>query len=480
MPAGSRRSVPRPLLPLLAAAILACSGRDLVAPDASMSPFETATVISDGQTGGNAHFFFLPPMVKAPTVGGVFDAGRAPMVTITRGATLVAELPAALDTDGEQYKAVWHTNQSALDLGAIYRITVRVNGHVLGFADVDVVANGAQLKNVNTGEYIGLVDGRSLPIKFRVEVGAVPTGWRQLAAMQPDRRGLSAIAHHAAGQEIFAGVMIDYAPGALWRFDLTTDTWSRLRADAWPIGKYRKLVHDPVNRRLLTYWDGLGRVYQIPDTGGTWMPIGNSPNSEEFYEGFGFWDPVSMRLSQFAGYGYGTFKNELWRFDPNSAQWSTQPQSALRPAATFGSPNVTAVDVANGRLFLGQRSHGASGGNYDDLWMLELGSGTWSNLIAPSAGPDARMASALAFVQTTNELYRFGGLALDLSGVHGGLLRATPYAAAVAWEQVDVRGVEPSARRSAGLFFDSPRNRLVLVSGVALTWQDDVWAYALH
>lgn len=475
------RAIVRAFAPAIALLAPACAIPDTMAPPPELrTEGRRAAVISDGATGGNGHFYFLTPLVqKYPRATGAFDPTRAPLVRITRGETVIAELPAVLEAAKQQYRADWKTAPADLDVEATYRLTVLVNGQILGFADLDVVADDAQLKSVATGEYIGLVDDRVLAIKFRIEKGAVRSGWRQLAGVDPGRRGLSGIAHHSAGEEIFAAIMPDFAVGALWRFDLRADSWSRMRADGWPIGKYRKLVHDPVHRRLLTYWDGLGQVYAIPDTGGRWEAIGGAPNREEWYEGFAFWDPVAERLTHFAGYGFGTWKNELWRFDDATTAWGVQPQGASRPSPTFGSPNVTAVDRATGTLFLGQRSLGAAPGNHDDLWKLDLASGEWTNLIAPSTGPGARISSALAFVPTTGELFRFGGQALDLSAVVGGLQRARPAAAEVSWEQVATSGAEPTARRMAGMFFDAPRNRLVLVSGVGSEWSDDVWAYEL-
>ena len=67
----------------------------------------------------------------------------------------------------------WHTNEFGLDPAKTYRISVIAGGHLLGFADVDVVNSGAELKRVDTGLYIPLKDGRTLPIKFRIEEGAV-------------------------------------------------------------------------------------------------------------------------------------------------------------------------------------------------------------------------------------------------------------------------------------------------------------------
>jgi hypothetical protein len=73
----------------------------------------------------------------------------------------------------QQYSVNWDTKAQALDVNKFYRIQVLVGATVLGFADVDPVSNGSQLKNVQTNEYIGLVDGRTLPVKFRIESGAL-------------------------------------------------------------------------------------------------------------------------------------------------------------------------------------------------------------------------------------------------------------------------------------------------------------------
>ena len=43
-----------------------------------------------------------------------------------------------------------------------------------------MVNSGKDLKNVDTNEYIALKDGRTLPIKFRIEEGAIG-GWVMLS-----------------------------------------------------------------------------------------------------------------------------------------------------------------------------------------------------------------------------------------------------------------------------------------------------------
>jgi alpha-tubulin suppressor-like RCC1 family protein len=141
--------------------------------------------ISDGaHSGGSAHFYFLPPMVAQPAYTGTFDATLSPVVRITWGTTLVTSLNAVVDPLAQLYQANWHTGNYALDPSRTYRVTVRVGTRELGFADLKVVGRGSELRNVNTGEYVGLQNGRTLPIKLRIE-----QGWNAYGAVYPPEAG---------------------------------------------------------------------------------------------------------------------------------------------------------------------------------------------------------------------------------------------------------------------------------------------------
>src|SRR2546428_13582292 len=71
------------------------------------------------------------------------------------------------------YIVNWHTAAFNLNTACTYRIRFLVAGLQLGLADVDVVDNGAQLQRVDTDEFVPLLDDGTLPIKARVELGAV-------------------------------------------------------------------------------------------------------------------------------------------------------------------------------------------------------------------------------------------------------------------------------------------------------------------
>lgn len=146
--------------------------------------------VSDGSHDGIEGFYFLAPMVKNPMYSGTFDPTLSPVVEIcettactefhetfsmTEGAG--SEL-VRLDEEAERYVVNWHTDKTGPDgtgtiVGQTYRVRVQVAGTVLGYADVQMAENGKEARNTSSDDVIGLVDGRTLPIQFRVEEGTV-------------------------------------------------------------------------------------------------------------------------------------------------------------------------------------------------------------------------------------------------------------------------------------------------------------------
>jgi len=144
-----------------------------------------AGVISDAAHLGKPHFFFLPPLVRTPAATGTFDETLTPEVQVcVLGATecepTIAVFTMSTSWGSERlrvsptdaaYIVNWHTDEFGLDTAATYRIRVLVDDIELGYADLDVVGAGRELRNVNTEEYVPLLNGRTLPIKFRIEEG---------------------------------------------------------------------------------------------------------------------------------------------------------------------------------------------------------------------------------------------------------------------------------------------------------------------
>jgi hypothetical protein len=164
-------------------------------------------MISDGAHGGNPDFFFLPPLVSNPANDPNYDVGKAngalgasltvevcqlqaapvnslgqPVATDCVAGSPIKKFPAGtvkLQGTGDDifYMVLWKTSDSNLDVTKFYRIRVLVEGTSvpLGVADVDPMSTMKEFKNARTGEVIPLLDDSSLPIKFRVERGALCT-----------------------------------------------------------------------------------------------------------------------------------------------------------------------------------------------------------------------------------------------------------------------------------------------------------------
>jgi alpha-tubulin suppressor-like RCC1 family protein len=124
-------------------------------------------------------------MVKEPSTHGPFDPSLDPTVEICElaGTSCTAVIATYTTTSGpgservrvqgDQYHVNWHTKDFSLDPAKTYRIRVLLLGLEIGFADVDVVSNGNELKMVSTNDFVPLKDGRTLPIKFRIEQGVL-------------------------------------------------------------------------------------------------------------------------------------------------------------------------------------------------------------------------------------------------------------------------------------------------------------------
>jgi hypothetical protein len=73
----------------------------------------------------------------------------------------------------QHYAVNWHTKDFQPSNATVYRIRVIVLGQELGVADVKLGRNASELRNIDPNQFIAVVNGSTLPIKFRIERGAV-------------------------------------------------------------------------------------------------------------------------------------------------------------------------------------------------------------------------------------------------------------------------------------------------------------------
>jgi hypothetical protein len=161
------------------------------------APGERHAIVQEG----NGHFFFLSPIVGGTqTFTGVFNPDLAPVVEVcalpgtppadlpdenTACGAVVATYSLVPDAQGtaitvsladEWYHVSWQLKNNPQPDG-YYRISVKTArgnaGTTLGFADVVVQANASSLTQYDKDLYVRHVNGQNLPVKFRIEYGAL-------------------------------------------------------------------------------------------------------------------------------------------------------------------------------------------------------------------------------------------------------------------------------------------------------------------
>jgi hypothetical protein len=228
------------VFPLFLLLLDACTSDNLPVDATAQSTSRTPSLaISDAvHNGGLGGFYFLPPIVAQPAATGILDSAASPTITICAvvdgvcSATIAAYSRAG-GSDGESvsmsedgYQVNWKTSNYTLNDGSLYRIQVSNGGLTLGFADVEPLANASEFHNVRTGEIVPLLDGRTLPIRVRIEVGAgclpAPSGMTHWWAGDGDHRD------RIGGDDGTVVGNVTYAPGMVGQAFKFGDGYIRL------------------------------------------------------------------------------------------------------------------------------------------------------------------------------------------------------------------------------------------------------------
>jgi hypothetical protein len=194
---------------LLSVLVVGCQDRrSATGPDSTAQPGGFEAAISDGAHSvggkvGNPDFFFLPPLQPSPKRSANFDRSKfnpslLPVVKICigRNSTPAGECADALTKNGqpvvfnavrgwdglpdwvdpEQYHVLWRTRDYNLVPGNYYRILVKVGGTLLGYLDIGIVPSNQPLRALKItagGQDVGWLDDWVVPIRFRIEQGAL-------------------------------------------------------------------------------------------------------------------------------------------------------------------------------------------------------------------------------------------------------------------------------------------------------------------
>lgn len=448
-----------------------CTERNL--PVQSNPPVPQFELQDGAHNSGNGHFYFLPPIASLPVTGGTFDPSLQPVVRICQWTDLGCVTPflvefttttgpgsetVRVDIADEVYVVDWHTGQFSLDATKTYRISVLVSGVELGHADVDIVTNGKDLKSVTAGTFVPLLSGQTLPIKFRIEQGALlaaSPAWIQLAPLggpPATRSGHSAVYDPASSSMIVFG-------GLRSGIGYVNDLW--ILSNANGIGGTPS-------------WSEIATPSAIPP--------GRAYHSAVF-------DKSSNRMIVFGGYGEpgGPF-NDVWVLSNASGVGGTPTWNQLQPLGTPPAVRFyhTAVyDQTNNRmiLFAGGNLAGGVTDVFADVWILTNANGlggtpAWMELTLTGASPGRRVLHTAVYDAAANRMIIFGGMIDDITPANDvwALMNANGAGGTPSWTQLSPLGTSPTARFGHSAVYDESSNRMTIFGGFGdLGTDDQAW-----
>lgn len=374
----------------LAFAFIAIAGALSACQDAAM-PTAVASrplgSISDAvHEAGNAHFFFLPPLVAAPRANGIFDGGQSPVVTVCEwtgtqcGATVAkfsmstgtASEVIRLDAAGQQYVVNWHTDQCLtgackLSPTTTYRLRILVDGTELGHADVLVAANQGAAKNIDANEYIALVNGRTLPVKFRIEQGAVDAVTTLPAAPSDEPQTLATPATPNGSLELTVpgGALTEPLAITVQHVSVPTSVSSTVVSGAvYELGPDGSrfatpltltIAYNPANLAQETSENALG-LYTL--VGDLWQPVPGSRVDPEthtvsgsitHFSTYGVRASATVSAAWYHSCGLGTKGTAVCWGDNSLGQLGTGSLApSLTPVAVASGVSLTGVDAGTG------------------------------------------------------------------------------------------------------------------------------------
>ena len=267
---------------LLVAFAPACSDEAPTTPTLSPPLAESPL---DWADAGSIGLHFLPPLASPVSTGGEFIGTAAPVVDICRlsEGSCVADLASFTTGDGAdqidvnasagRYSLNWHTRDAGLEDGVEYRISVTVGTLDLGSLDIRAVANGKGLKAAAEDGFFGLVIGRLLPIRFRIETAAM-TDARLDAAMVEGFERWWASTNRGMGLMVSTG---SDAHSASW------GNWGMRDFSSEPRQAWNNSPSYAYGRYLLDFWNdnyvaasrawdvitAIGRGFELPGPGET-------------------------------------------------------------------------------------------------------------------------------------------------------------------------------------------------------------------
>jgi len=266
-----------------------------------------------------------------------------------------------------------------------------------------------------------------------------------------------------------------YYKNDLWCYDPVSNTWTNpAPGDTLPSARSNHaMVWDPVRNQVIMFGGDDGSykndLWCYDPVSNTWTnpaPSGTLPSARGYHAMV--WDPVRNQVIMFGGFDatYPYYKNDLWCYDPVSNTWTNPAPGGTLPSARYGHAMVW-DPVRNQVIMFG----GNTASDYkNDLWCYDPVSNTWT-VKTPVSSPSARIYHAM--VWDGSRAIMFGGYGTSPT-YKNDLWCYDP--AGNTWTNPAPGGTLPSARSGHAMVWDPVRNQVIMFGGSdASGRKNDLW-----
>ena len=293
-------------------------------------------------------------------------------------------------------------------------------------------SGGARELGFEDARALAEVDGEVVRVQAR---GA----WRRRAfeprpsAFTPALGPAAAYAPTSGEVAVFGGLVADgFTDVRLRTWDLADEVWSdALTAEASAgvaqpdVRAFATMVFEPRRERFVLFGGGRmlhqdGGGWALAPLGDTWewgdgaweLVAGEDPSGEAApVPRLGHavaLDPVRGTLILFGGFDGARRLDDSWEWDGRARAWRRLEVPGAIPPARDGHVMVT--DPHRRKVFLmGGCADGPCGDPLTDLWAWDGEAGRWSEHVASTEGPSARIGQGVSFDPVYQRLMVFGG-----------------------------------------------------------------------
>ncbi len=278
---------------------------------------------------------------------------------------------------------------------------------------------------------------------------------------------------------VYGGRIASGISDQIWSLNLANNQWIQIVPVGGPnpAARYTQNAYSDVNSNSMIIWSGQGDagslmndVWYFEFASNQWhllWPDGNVSGAPiKRYGTASVFEPVSRKITTFAGFTSNGRFEDTWTFDVTNTSWVDRTNLPHPPKRCLHSA-VYANDLGKFVIYAGQDDNGLR----DDIWQCTLSNFVWSD-ITPTLKPSDRFWNSIIYYSGGNILI-FGGLGTTAKNDMWKFRMGSN-----TWESINQGSVIPGARWGHTGIYIPAQDRMVIFGGEGDSLYTDTWQYS--